>query len=165
MVTCFVWAVVTQRQFVAIICHCRRCAAMASVITRYIMFLTIHLMMNYLDRYILEWNNKNNFCLKVTPIFLFVSTINSHVRWVPCRHRMVHPQVADGGDGLQIWRTATNILNKQSRTTDKEWSSSLGIGRGASNFSLWKISSSRNITKVLGPGRILWINDLRSGSG
>jgi hypothetical protein len=26
------------------------------------------------------------------------------------------PQVADGGDGLQIWRVAANILNKQSRT-------------------------------------------------
>jgi hypothetical protein len=35
------------------------------------------------------------------------------------------------GDGLQIWRVAANILNKQSRTADKEWSSSLGVGRGA----------------------------------
>jgi hypothetical protein len=25
-----------------------------------------------------------------------------HVRWVPCHHGMAHPQVADGGDGLQI---------------------------------------------------------------
>jgi len=25
-----------------------------------------------------------------------------------------------------IWRVAANILNKQSRTADKEWSSSLG---------------------------------------
>jgi hypothetical protein len=43
------------------------------------------------------------------------------------------PQVADGGDGLQIWRVAANILNKQSRTADKGWSSSLGVGRGANN--------------------------------
>jgi hypothetical protein len=28
-------------------------------------------------------------------------------------HGMVRPQVADGGDGLQIWRVAANILNKQ----------------------------------------------------
>jgi hypothetical protein len=37
-----------------------------------------------------------------------------------------------------IWRVAANILNKQSRTADKEWSSSLGVGRGANNSSLWK---------------------------
>jgi hypothetical protein len=35
MVTCFIWAVVTQRHFIAMICHCSRCAAMTSVITRY----------------------------------------------------------------------------------------------------------------------------------
>jgi hypothetical protein len=28
---------------------------------------------------------------------------------------------------------AANILNKQSRTADKGWSSSLGVGRGAKN--------------------------------
>ena len=34
-----------------------------------------------------------------------------------------------------IWRVAANILNKQSRTADKRWSSSLGVGRGAKNSS------------------------------
>jgi len=29
-----------------------------------------------------------------------------------------------------IWRVAANILNKQSRTADKEWSSSLGVWWG-----------------------------------
>jgi hypothetical protein len=48
---------------------------------------------------------------------------------------MARPQVADGGDGLQIWMVAANILNKQSRAADKGWSSSLGVGRGANNFS------------------------------
>jgi hypothetical protein len=57
----------------------------------------------------------------------------SHVRWVPCHHYMARPQVADEGDVLQVWRVAANILNKQSRTADKRWSSSLGVGRGASN--------------------------------
>jgi hypothetical protein len=37
-----------------------------------------------------------------------------HVKWMPCQHGMARPQVADGGDGLQIWRVAANILNKQS---------------------------------------------------
>jgi hypothetical protein len=31
---------------------------------------------------------------------------------------------------LQLWREAENILNKLSRTADKGWSSSLGVGRG-----------------------------------
>jgi hypothetical protein len=51
-----------------------------------------------------------------------------HVRWVTCNHGMARPQVTDGGDGLQIWRVPANILNKQSRTADKGWSSSLGVG-------------------------------------
>jgi hypothetical protein len=32
---------------------------------------------------------------------------------------MVCPQVVYGRDGLQIWRIAANILNKQSQTADK----------------------------------------------
>jgi hypothetical protein len=56
-----------------------------------------------------------------------------HVKWVPCHHGMARPQVADGGDGLQIWRVAANILNKQSRTADRGWSSSLGVRRWANN--------------------------------
>jgi hypothetical protein len=32
---------------------------------------------------------------------------------------------------LQIWKIAANILNKQSRTADKGWSFSLGVGQGA----------------------------------
>jgi hypothetical protein len=59
----------------------------------------------------------------------------SHVSWVPSHHGMLRPQVADGGDGLQIWRVTANILNKQSRTSHKRWSSSLGVGRGANNSS------------------------------
>jgi len=33
---------------------------------------------------------------------------------------MICPQAVDGGDGLQIWRAAANILNKQFQTADKE---------------------------------------------
>jgi hypothetical protein len=43
---------------------------------------------------------------------------------------MAHPQVADRGDGLQIGRVAANKLNKQSRTDDRGWPSSLGVGQG-----------------------------------
>jgi hypothetical protein len=55
--------------------------------------------------------------------------------WVPCHHGMASPQVADGGDAIQIWRVAANILNKQSWTADKGWSSRLVVGRGANNAS------------------------------
>jgi len=44
-----------------------------------------------------------------------------------------------------ICRVAANILNKQSRTADKGWSSSLGFGRGANNSSLLKRMLLRNI--------------------
>jgi hypothetical protein len=59
------------------------------------------------------------------------------LRWVTCRQGMAHPQVVDGAHGLQIWRVAVaaNILNKQSRAADKEWSPSLEVGRGANNSS------------------------------
>jgi hypothetical protein len=42
-------------------------------------------------------------------------------------------RVADGEDGLQMWRAAANILNKQSWTADKGCSSNLRVGRGAKN--------------------------------
>lgn len=43
--------------------------------------------------------------------------------------------VADEGDGLKGTESShiANILNKRSRTTDKAWSSRLGVGRGADN--------------------------------
>jgi hypothetical protein len=54
-------------------------------------------------------------------------------------------------NGLQIWRVAANILNKQSRTADNEWSSSLGVGRGANNSSPYKLN---HVTKRLHEPRI-----------
>jgi len=53
----------------------------------------------------------------------------------PCHNRMGYPRVADGGDVLQIWTVAASILNRQSRTADKRWTSSFGVGWGAFNFS------------------------------
>jgi hypothetical protein len=42
----------------------------------------------------------------------------------PCHHSMARPRVADGSDGLQQWRLAADILNKQG------WSFGLGLGVG-----------------------------------
>jgi hypothetical protein len=50
----------------------------------------------------------------------------------PCHHGMARPQVADGRRP-PIWMAAVNKLNKQLRTADEGWSSSLGVGRGVNN--------------------------------
>jgi hypothetical protein len=73
----------------------------------------------------------------------------------PCHYSMERPRVADGKDGLQLWRIAANILNKQPRINDKGWSSSLRVGRGANNPSPQKTNSLRKATQSLRPGRIL----------
>jgi hypothetical protein len=77
---------------------------------------------------------------------LFSSYVNvllllDQIQWVmddsmlsgSCHHGTARPRVADRGDGLQIWRVAANILNKQSLTANSGWSSSLGVGWGANN--------------------------------
>jgi hypothetical protein len=56
-----------------------------------------------------------------------------HVKWVHCHHGTARLQVADRGDGFQIWRVAADVLNKQSRTADSGWSFSLGVWWGANN--------------------------------
>ena len=63
-----------------------------------------------------------------------------------------------------MWRVAANILNKQSRTADKGWSSSLEIGRGADNSSSYKLTLLRNRYTCFGPGLLLWY-DVRNGKG
>jgi len=49
---------------------------------------------------------------------------------VPCHHGMARPQVANGREGLQIWRVAPNILNKQSWTADMGDPPAWGLGEG-----------------------------------
>jgi hypothetical protein len=66
-------------------------------------------------------------------VTIFLSHDESNIKWVPCHHGMARPQVADGGDSLQIWRVAANVLNKQPQTADRGWSSSLWVWRGANN--------------------------------
>jgi len=48
----------------------------------------------------------------------------------PCHHAISHPWVVDGGDGFHIRRVPLKILTKQSQTTNKERSSSFGVGAG-----------------------------------
>jgi hypothetical protein len=39
------------------------------------------------------------------------------IKWVPCHHGMVHHHDMVEGEGLQVWRVAATILNKQLQTT------------------------------------------------
>jgi hypothetical protein len=43
-------------------------------------------------------------------VYLYV-----HIMWVPFHHGMSRPQVADGGEGLQMWKVGEHVLNKQSQ--------------------------------------------------
>jgi hypothetical protein len=47
----------------------------------------------------------------------------------PCNYGFARPRVADGGDS-HIWKVVANILNKQSRSTEKGLTSSFAVGRG-----------------------------------
>jgi hypothetical protein len=53
----------------------------------------------------------------------------------PCRHGMARPQFADGGTASDMEGSCENILNKQSWTADKGWSSGLVVGRGVDKSS------------------------------
>jgi hypothetical protein len=57
----------------------------------------------------------------------------------------------DGGDSLHICRVAVNILNKQSQTADKGWSSSLGLGKGLTTPHCKKKSLLQNVTQETAP--------------
>jgi hypothetical protein len=87
--------------------------------------------------------------------------MNSRVNWVLCHHGTARPQIPDGGEDLQIRRVAANVSNKKSRTANKGWSSSLGVGSGSTPHRN-KSMMLRNVSKHLGPGLILW-HGLRSG--
>jgi hypothetical protein len=57
-----------------------------------------------------------------------------HDKWVPftTARCVLRLQVEEQPP---VWRVAANILNKQSWTADKGWSSSVGVGRDANNSS------------------------------
>ena len=57
-------------------------------------------------------------------------------------------------NGLQMWRISANILNKQSRKADKEWSSRLGVWRGATTPHCKALTMSGISHKSLGIGLV-----------
>jgi hypothetical protein len=69
---------------------------------------------------------------------------------------MARPLVADRGDGLQIWRIAANILNKQSRTADGRVGLQLGGWVGGITIPhRKKLYLLRSMYNGYGNGRIL----------
>jgi hypothetical protein len=65
--------------------------------------------------------------LKLSPGFLHL-TMNVGL----CHHGMARPHL-QMEERPPICRVGVNKLNKQPRTADEGWSSSLGFGRGANN--------------------------------
>jgi len=60
---------------------------------------------------LLPWNTECNY-------IVLLNVLSLHCKWVPCPHVMMRPQVADGGDGLQIWRFAANTwINSRGQPT------------------------------------------------
>jgi hypothetical protein len=62
--------------------------------------------------------------------------VSVSVKWVSCYHGMPYPQVTVGGENVQIQQIAVNAFNEQLHTADRGWSSSLGVGWKANNYSL-----------------------------
>ena len=77
--------------------------------------------------------------------FLLKTIKNYH----PWQHDTTLHQAAHGGDSLQQWRVATNIINNQRQTAKTEWHSRNGVG--------WqKTRMLHNITTGFGLKWILW---------
>jgi hypothetical protein len=70
---------------------------------------------------------------------------------------MARPQVADGGNSVQIWRVAANILNKQSRTADKGGPPAWGLGVGLTIPHRKKLSCYENSQEA---SDIVYINSV-----
>jgi hypothetical protein len=72
---------------------------------------------------------------------------------------MARPLVADGENGLHMWRVAGNMLNKHSQTADDGSFSSWGVGHG-----LTIPSRKKNIVKrYTGPRNVDQIQDYEIG--
>jgi hypothetical protein len=89
-------------------------------------------------------------------IILYLNMTLSRNKWIPVTTAWSVLRLPDGGTASNM-EVAANIFNKQSRTADKGWSSSLAVGRGANNSSPLKHILLRNVhTESLGLGPILW---------
>ena len=51
----------------------------------------------------------------------------------PSHHGLALFQVGDGGDSVQVWSVAANMLHVTSMMVGRGWSSSVAVGRGNKN--------------------------------
>jgi hypothetical protein len=59
-------------------------------------------------------------CLELFVLFIDKCKIQHPPCYVgPCYNGVGRPRVGDGGNCLQMWRVASNLLNKQSHTAEK----------------------------------------------
>jgi hypothetical protein len=102
---------------------------------------------NIIIKHNIHTTTNTRFTTKVTVDAVLMSAVFNGITATcfSCHHGMACSQVADGGDGLQICRVAADILNKQSRTADRGWYSSLEVGRG-SNYPHRRI---RNLLRIV----------------
>jgi hypothetical protein len=66
----------------------------------------------------------------------------------PCHHSRARPRVADGWDGLQQWREAGNIMNRQPWKTTMGGPSAWGLGVGLTTLNRKKQTYDENLTKA-----------------
>jgi hypothetical protein len=70
---------------------------------------------------------------------------------VTCQYGMTRPQVAVGGDVVQIWKVVANMLNKQSPAVDKGWSFALRVVRGLMTHHRKTLSCYKLLHRASGP--------------
>jgi len=109
------------------------------------------------------------FCCRVTVDIISQCTLNAVGNGAPSVSGCLSSQHGalsgcDWGNGIQIWTVAANKWNKQSRTADMEWFSSLGFGRRANISSPSKRTMLRNVSQDLGLGLVSWY-DASRGKG
>jgi hypothetical protein len=63
---------------------------------------------------IISHDPSSNQCEMVQFLSIILFVLQT-AKWVSHHHGMVCPQDADGGNDLQIWKVAANVLNKQSQ--------------------------------------------------
>jgi hypothetical protein len=136
------WSTLGSRQSTPVTTAFRRSSPVQNYQLRFCSFFRLGMSHAVADNYFLLHNELNliNFIFKVTVCtspLISGSLSPRNSAFLGCGWR----------NGLQIWRVAANILNKQSRTADKVLSSSFGVARSANNCSLPESNHVTNCCK------------------
>jgi hypothetical protein len=82
------------------------------------------------------------------PLIMMIISLGPWNKWVPVltARRVLRLRMEERHPTRRV---AVNILNKQSRTDDTGWSSSLGVGRGATKSSPYKTFVMKHVCEML----------------